>query len=348
MLSAGAKIIEGPYLDDLLSQPAALRRTLGWLGEVSRASEVQRFLASRRWKRVVLTGMGSSFHSLHPINLAFMGRGEAALMIETSELIHYGMRLCDPDTLLIAVSQSGSSVEILRLLDLDAPSGLLAVTNAPAGRLATKADCTLLTQAGSESTVSCKTYLCGLMALQWLADLMAGIPETECLERLRAVPDLVEQYLSQWRAHVADLADWLAGVRNLFLVGRGLSLAAVGTGALIIKEAARTPAEGMSSAAFRHGPMECLQPGTCVAVFAGPPATRQLNHRLASELAARGRSELIGSSAARAALRLPDVDPWHLPVLEILPVQMITLALAALAGREAGRFEVARKVTDTE
>ena len=65
------------------------------------------------------------------------------------------------------------------------------------------------------------------------------------------------------------LADKLRGMRHLFLTGRGSSLSAVGTGALIIKEAARVHAEGMSSAAFRHGPIEMLRPDMLIAVYQG-------------------------------------------------------------------------------
>jgi glucosamine--fructose-6-phosphate aminotransferase (isomerizing) len=134
----------------------------------------------------------------------------------------------------------------------------------------------------------------------------------------------------------------------LFLVGRGASLAAVGTGALIVKESDHFHAEGMSSASFRHGPFEMLGEETFVIVFAGDTKTRDLNLRLLADIRQEGgRAELIGETASQESLRLADHVGIR-PLLEILPVQMITLALAALAGREAGRFELASKVTITE
>jgi glucosamine--fructose-6-phosphate aminotransferase (isomerizing) len=120
-------------------------------------------------------------------------------------------------------------------------------------------------------------------------------------------------------------------------------------GALILKESTRIHAEGMSSAAFRHGPMEMLDRDMATLVFTGEERTRQLNQRLAQELAASGqRCYEIGPGAALAPFRLLESEPLLQPVLEILPVQMMTLALAGLAGREAGRFERASKVTTTE
>ncbi|MFZ0539209.1 MAG: SIS domain-containing protein, partial [Candidatus Sulfotelmatobacter sp.] len=133
------------------------------------------------------------------------------------------------------------------------------------------------------------------------------------------------------------------------LVGRGPSLAAVGTGALTIKESDHFPAEGMSSAAFRHGPLEMLGHETFVFVFSGEDKTRELNQSLFADIRAKGgRAELIGEGAASRSCLLPSVPRSIRPIVEILPVQMITLALAAQLGREPGRFELASKVTTKE
>jgi hypothetical protein len=141
----------------------------------------------------------------------------------------------------------------------------------------------------------------------------------------------------------------LRGMRHLFLTGRGSSLSAVGTGALIVKEAARMHAEGMSSAAFRHGPIEMLRADMLICVYRGDDRTGDLNHRLARDLLARGaHCYEIGTEASLPAFRLAQCTPSLRPILEILPVQMMTLALASLAGREAGHFEQATKITGTE
>jgi glutamine---fructose-6-phosphate transaminase (isomerizing) len=105
----------------------------------------------------------------------------------------------------------------------------------------------------------------------------------------------------------------------------------------------------MSSAAFRHGPLEMLGEETFVLVFAGDKKTRTLNERLLQDIRRQdGRAELIGRDASLDPCRIEEHGPAIRPILEILPVQMITLALAARAGREPGRFELAAKVTTTE
>jgi glutamine---fructose-6-phosphate transaminase (isomerizing) len=121
----------------------------------------------------------------------------------------------------------------------------------------------------------------------------------------------------------------MQGVRHLFLVGRASSLAAVGTGALVVKESVCYHAEGMSSDSIRHGPLEMLSGKTFV-IFLGEEKTKAWNERLRKDIWRKGgRAELLGEGADLASLHVPAVPDCALPILEIMPVQMITLALAA-------------------
>jgi glucosamine--fructose-6-phosphate aminotransferase (isomerizing) len=238
---------------------------------------------------------------------------------------------------------------MLRLLEVNRRAPLLAVTNTADSPLARAAGLSVLTQAGPEFTVSCKTYVTALIALQWLAGVFADADEGETLRRLAPAAPHAREYLADWRPHTTALASELEGIRHLFLTGRGRSLAAAGTGALIIKESAHFPAEGMSSAALRHGPMEMLRGDILTFVFAGDEPTRHLNRRLITQLrAASWRCGEIGDESSAAPLRIPTSDSLVRPILEILPVQILTLALASRDGREAGRFDYVSKVTATE
>ena len=342
-------VIQGRYFADLMAQPAALAATLDDLAKPGVWRDTERFARSQPWRRIVLTGMGSSYHSLHVLNLTLIDLGLSPLMMETSELVHYGLSSCDEETLIVVVSQSGGSAETLRLLEGKGRSRILGITNTAHSRLAEVADLTVLTRAGEEFSVSCKTYAAALLALQWLTGIFAGEPEPLTLRRLTPGASIARQYLEDWRAHAEMLAGYLQDARHIFLTGRGRSLAAVGTGALILKESARFPAEGMSSAAFRHGPMEMLRQEIATIVCSGEERTRELNRRLVRELIAGGQHcAELGTGAALAPLTLPESDPLLQPILEILPAQMMTLALAGLAGHEAGRFERASKITAVE
>lgn len=342
-------VIEGRYLADILDQPRALQASWKALQSSKAFSAVRQLLTTKKFERVVLTGMGSSYFGLHPLMLETAEHGRTPVLIETSELIHYYPHLLNASTLVVAVSQSGQSAETIRLLDQKGGQTIIAVTNTAESPLAKQAHITLLTDAGSEYTVSCKTYISGLMALSLLSAALCDKDVNQRLDELRSAPDAVASYLRDWRSHVDQLAGTLRETRQFFLVGRGASMAAVGTGALTIKESDHFHAEGMSCAAFRHGPFEMLSPQATVGVFAGDERTRDLNVRMADEIRATGaQSLLIASDSQLPFCRIPEVAAVASPIMEILPVQMITLALAAIDGREAGKFDRATKITAVE
>jgi fructoselysine-6-P-deglycase FrlB-like protein len=88
---------------------------------------------------------------------------------------------------------------------------------------------------------------------------------------------------------------------------------------------------------------------TFVLVFAGDTKTRDLNRRLLHDIQQQqGRAELVDTDASLPCCRIVEHGLSVRQILEILPVEMITLALALQAGREPGRFELASKVTTTE
>jgi len=334
-------IKQGNYYHDILAQPAALEASLPALAPSRALEGMGTEIRLGLYPRIVLTGMGSSYHGLHPLHLHLASQGIASTMMETSELIHYGTGLLRRGTLIIAVSQSGSSAETLRLLEINhGRAVILGVTNTPGSPLATHSEACVLTAAGPEHSVSCKTYVCAQAALRWLGDVLSGIDPWATLQDLAKGPGLIKGFLSTLEDRVAALAEELQDTRSLFLVGRGPGLASAGTGALIIKEAAHFHAEGMSSAAFRHGPLEMIHPRMHVLVFAGDPAVRAMNQRLLDEIVGHGgRGSLFSTEPAPEVLR---------PILEILHVQAVTLALAALAGKEAGAFRWATKITSVE
>jgi len=349
-VSGDFSVIEGEYLQDILDQPRALDETLAGLETPKNLHQLAGRLQKGRFKTVVLTGMGSSFHGLHPLYLELIHAGFNATMVETSELIHHQGQLFDSRNLVVAVSQSGQSVEVVRLLQSNrGRSPIIGVTNTPDSPLAKNAAACVVTRAGKEYSVSCKTYVCTLMALRWLSDVLCERDLRRSRRELKDAGVSVGTYLSAWKEHVQRLSLRLRDIRQLFLAGRGSSLAAVGTGALIIKEADHFPAEGMSSAAFRHGPFEMIGNETFVCVFAGEPKTRELNRGLLQDVQEnQGEAEWIGDDSEFPPFLLPQAQRSVAPILEILPPQMITLALAAQVGREPGRFSLCSKVTTKE
>jgi glucosamine--fructose-6-phosphate aminotransferase (isomerizing) len=342
-------LLTNDYVNDILHQPDALRDTIARF-ESSHFDQFRQFaeqLSTNSLKRVVLTGMGSSYHALHPLHLTLIEQGIHAEMVETSELIHFEPKLFSPETLVVAVSQSGRSIETLQLLEMVGERvSLIGVTNAPESPLAQKSTALLATQAGSEHSVSCKTYIASLAALSLLGDLLTGRNPVDTLSACMISADLMAQYLSHWEVYVETAVQEMKAIRHLILAGRGTSLATVGTGGLIIKEAAHFHAEGMSSAAFRHGPFEMVSPELFVLVHAGIGPSRQLNVNLVADIQkAGGRAKLIAPGENSHSYSLPSVPEVCLPLIEILPAQLISVALAVLNSHTPGHFEHGTKIT---
>jgi glucosamine--fructose-6-phosphate aminotransferase (isomerizing) len=342
--------VRGRYLDDLLDQPRALRATWSRLKSDVAFERIADACAASKFDRVVLTGMGGSFFGFHPLSIELAEHGWTPLMIETSELIHAYPQLLTPASLVIAVSQSGRSAETVRLLEMNrGKATVIGVTNDASSPLGTEAAFTVLIAAGEEYSVSCKTYVSTLLALGAIGAALCGVDRSERLRELESAPDIAEGYLRNWKSHAAELAELLSGVKDVFLVGRGRSMAAAQAGSLIIKESDHVHAEGMSSAAFRHGPFEMLRPDVFVGVFAGDAKTRALNEQLFEDVRRTGtRTALFAQDTELEACRLQDAPSALGPLVEILPAQMMTLALAALRGREPGKFERVSKITATE
>ena len=105
----------------------------------------------------------------------------------------------------------------------------------------------------------------------------------------------------------------------------------------------------MSSAAFRHGPMEMLAGDVVVVVFAGSGPGADLNRNLVLDLTAQGGlAHLVDTNREPHVFHLPPAPERLLPMLEILPVEMLTLALGSLHSRTPGVFTRGAKVTTSE
>lgn len=168
------------------------------------------------------------------------------------------------------------------------------------------------------------------------------------MDDLKQAEQAVRSYMNGWREHVAELLPHLDGITSIFVTGRGDSLATTGTGGLILKESTRQHAEGMSAAAFRHGPMEMAGENVLVLIFEGGEATSEMHRRLAADIIrGGGKAILVGPrTSGLDVFKTPVVPESVQQIVEILPIQMLSLAIAARDGFEAGRFERASKITN--
>jgi glucosamine--fructose-6-phosphate aminotransferase (isomerizing) len=161
----------------------------------------------------------------------------------------------------------------------------------------------------------------------------------------------MEMYLADWEARLRELDSLLGDFAQLFLIGRGSSMSAVWNGSLINKEAAKSAFEGMHAADFRHGPLELVSEGFAALILAGSAQTSALNRDLAREIISYGGRVLWAHSSPDPeipTLLLPVTGEQARPLVEILPMQMLTLVMADRKGLQAGLFRHVSKVTNRE
>ncbi len=331
------------YLDDIRSQPAVLQDFL----DAGLAPEVKELLARpQRFDRIVMTGMGASFFAHYPTFLELAAAGLPIWSLETSEMLGPAGALVTPRSLLWVTSQSGNSGEVTALLG-SLPSArptVLGVTNDMTSDLALGADVVLELHSGEEQTVSTRSYVNTLAAQALATAAVLGRPGPTFGD----LPAQLDAYLTGWDEHVHALERAVAGP-TLFIVARGPSLTSARTGALIAKEAAKTPVEGMSTPQFRHGPLELVDADVTVIHLAGLATDVVFNRRMLDDVTRAGGLGLWLSAAADDTdIVLPAVTTSEaLPIAEILPLQALTVALAGRKGIEPGAFRHIEKVTRT-
>jgi len=253
--------------------------------------------------------------------------------------------------LYLVISQSGKSPDLLRnaAAAVEAGARVVAIVNVEDSPLAQLADTVLPMHAGPERSVAAtKSYLGSLAAILQLAAYWKD--EAPLRGAVDALPDALRR---AWQADWSPLVDGLADARNLFVLGRGLGLAAAQEAALKFKETCGLHAEAYSSAEVKHGPMALVGPGFPVLCFAQPDETEAGTLALAREFRGRGAQVWVASRQGEAAAEpgyLPLADAPHPACAPLLAIQSFYRAINALALRRGYNPDVPphlNKVTET-
>ncbi len=351
-----------PFIREINGQPDSLRRAAGGLaGQLSSLEQLGLAAVRTPSPVLVFTGMGSSYDACYPAVTELASAGVPALHLDTAELLHFRSGLLRDGAILVAVSQSGRSAELIRLAqdlaDARSPVRLVTVTNGCDNPLAALGDVALDTAAGQEVGPSTMTFAGSLVVLAAVSSILAGEAAPDVLGRLCEEAEAAAQAAERMLAQPSlpdELATWLGSRDTLVLLARGPARAAAEMGALTLKEAVGLPAESLQTAQFRHGPLELAGPELAVIVLATEPETRDLDVALADELVRAGAAVLVVTSddqrsvADAVRLSIGSVSRSLSPAVSILPSQLLAWRLAVLRGREPGSYVQASKVTTRE
>jgi glutamine---fructose-6-phosphate transaminase (isomerizing) len=272
-------------------------------------------------------------------------------LVSPSTMTAYGARPDLRDVMMIAVSQSGGSPDLVQTLRIARDRGALtvAVTNNPASELAAGADLGIDIMAGPERAVAAtKSYSNQLLALYLLLEQARGA-DGAAAGRL---PDLGRQVLEQ-EEHMAAAAERYRFAQRMVVTARGYSYPTAQEAALKLMETSYLSAQSFSGADLLHGPLAMLDPGVPVIAIMSEGVGGRSMQQVVPRLRETGADVFgVGSPAAVAefgsGVALPTGVPEELaPMLEILPLQQLALHVALHRGVDPDAPRGLRKVTQT-
>ncbi len=352
---AGTKEEVNPaLLENILRQPEALRSVAAYQLGPGRAALTRCAELLTRGKRVVLSGMGASLNACIPASYLLAERGAVVSVIEASELLYFVSGMLDAETTVVLVSRSGESVEVTKLLPKLKERGCRAIgiSNVPGSTLERDATESIVVNSPPDQLVAIQTYTATLATLELLAAESCG--------ELDRAEDELEKTIGITGSLLADSAasvhwdELMACEAPLYLLGRGPSLASVNAGLFLMHEVAKMAAVGISAAQFRHGPVEVVNENFRAIVFGSQAATAELDLSLAEDLIGMGGCiRWVGPMARRSNVasfwRWPnDIPHRFAQILEIIPLQLLSLRLAQARGVALGTFRFAPAVTLSE
>lgn len=330
-------------LKEIFEQPLAVHDTIA-----QDVSEAARY--AKRFARVHAIGCGSSYHAALLFAHAMRGAGVHCEACIASEYRYSHAALADGNTLLLAISQSGETADVLVAVREAKRNGarVLAMSNVLGSTLAREADAVLYTRAGPEiSVVATKTFAAQVALLSRLAAAISGRDDSA-----HALPDLLEDSLHGFDAAARRIAQQLHALGHFFFIGRGVSHATALEGALKLKEISYAHAEGYAAGELKHGPLSLLDGSVVVVAIApGDHALEKMRSNI-RECKTRGARILALSNDERVlaeadwAIRVPDVAPQLSPVLYGAPLQLLAYYIAVAKGNDPDRpRNLAKSVT---
>lgn len=338
---------------EIEQQPQVLQGLLDEGGDAVR--EVARAIRGRRPRHVVIAARGTSDNAARYAKYvlgAHLGLPVGLAVPSLHTIYKQPPQL--GDALVIGISQSGQSPDVVTVIDDARQQGgtTLAITNDPDSPLARSAEFCVELRAGTEHAVAAtKTYTAQLMVVAMLSAAL-GTNGGQWSE-LANVPELVNEALRR-STQMGDVAAKHRGADRFLVLGRGFNYCTAFELALKIKETCLAMAEPYSIADLLHGPIAMLDSGFPAIVIAPPGPATQAFAPVLELLDKRGADTLVLSSDPNVASRasswvsLPDgMSPWLSPLVSIVPGQRFAAALAEAKGHDPANPRGLSKVTLT-
>ncbi|MGW1614213.1 glutamine--fructose-6-phosphate transaminase (isomerizing) [Streptomyces sp. NPDC002285] len=358
-------------LKEIAEQPKAVADTL--LGRIDASGSLTldevRISASelREIDKVVIVACGTAFHAGMIAKYAIEHWTRVPCEVELASEFRYRDPILDQQTLVIAISQSGETMDTLMALRHAREQGarVLAICNTNGSTIPRESDAVLYTHAGPEVAVaSTKAFLTQLVACYLVALYLGQVRGTKwgdeigvVIRDLSQISGEVERVLETMEP-VRELARSLAAKKTVLFLGRHVGYPVALEGALKLKELAYMHAEGFAAGELKHGPIALIEDDLPVVVVVPSPRGRSVLHdKIVSniqEIRARGARTIViaeeGDEAvvpyADHLIRIPATPTLLQPLVATVPLQVFACELATARGNEVDQpRNLAKSVT---
>ena len=358
-------------LKEIAEQPKAVADTLlGRIGTDGRLHLDELRIPDRVLRevdKVVIVACGTAFHAGMIAKYAIEHWTRIPCEVEVASEFRYRDPIMDDRTLVVAISQSGETMDTLMALRHAREQGakVLAICNTNGSTIPRESDAVLYTHAGPEVAVaSTKAFLTQLVACYLVALYLGQVRGTKwgdeivgIIRELGDAPKAIEQVLETMEP-VRELARSLADAKSVLFLGRHVGFPVALEGALKLKELAYMHAEGFAAGELKHGPIALIEEGLPVVVVVPSPRGRSILHdKIVSniqEIRARGARTIViaeeGDEAvvpyADHLIRIPVTPVLLQPLVSTVPLQVFACELATAKGHEVDQpRNLAKSVT---
>ena len=318
-------------LKEIHEQPTSIRQTL-----MQEQSEIARFANTiRQTKNFFITGCGTSYNAGLLLKYLLAKKAKIRSDVFLSSEIDQHKDLMNRDAVLLAISQSGETADVLEAVTEAKSRGatILSIVNVMGSSLTRESELTLFTRCGPEVGVAATKSFTSQVALLYL---ISSFVASRSSNDLSGLASSIEQVLGVEKL-VSDIAAKYVNANDFYFIGRGDHYPVAIEGALKMKELSYVHAEGMAAGELKHGTLALIEDGTPVVLVNPPDETYTPTLNNAMELRSRG-AKIIGLSATNHPsydefIPLPKLQLKYLyPIVEVIPLQL--MAYYAAIGRK--------------
>ena len=318
-------------------------------------------------QRITIIACGTAAYAGEVAKYAIEKWAKIPTSVELAHEFRYRDPILDDRTLVIAISQSGETMDTLMAVRFAKERGakVLAICNTQGATLARESDATIYTHAGPEVAVaSTKAFTAQITAGQLVALSLAwqrsATPEQQLRElglELLKLPRGVKEVLDSVK-RMRELAKDLRDAKSVLFLGRNVGYPIAMEGALKLKELAYIHAEGFAAGELKHGPIALIEPGQPVIVIVpSPNGEDSLHPKVVSniqEIKARGATVIaIAEDGDQEVVKyadevfyIPQTHPFMAAQLSVLPLQIFAMELASAKGLDVDQpRNLAKSVT---